>query len=57
MHAWLVRTRDPTTGAILGSGFPIDVVGFEVVGLDGSLWTNDFTTSNHVLRITPEATP
>ena len=48
--------RDLTTGAVLGAGTPIDVVGFEVVGLRGSLWTNDFSTGNHVLRITPERT-
>jgi YVTN family beta-propeller protein len=48
--------RDLTTGAVLGAGTPIDVVGFEVAGIDGSLWTNDFSTGNHVLRITPERT-
>ena len=46
--------RDLRTGAVVGAGIPINVVGFEVVGLDGSLWTNDFTTANHVLRVTPE---
>ncbi len=48
--------RDPVTGAVLGAGTRVGVVGFEIVGLDGSLWTNDFTTGTNVLRVTPGGT-
>ncbi len=49
----LVR-RDLQTGAVLGH-IDIGVFGLEVFGMRHSLWTNDLTSNDHVVRVTPGA--
>jgi outer membrane protein assembly factor BamB len=49
----LVR-RNVRTGVVLGR-IRVGVSPFEVFRIGSSLWTNDVTSNNHVLRVTPGA--
>ncbi len=49
----LVR-RNLRTGAVLGR-IRLGVFELELFGIGSSLWTNDLTSNNHVLRVTPGA--